>query len=133
MPVPIPLGNWRHHTRNAHIQVSAQLQTESGQWTLQTVYVRPDESGLFCGKFDNMNGCFVEGSSDSWLKSAKNVVYTVRTEVLQPDLEWKPDIMDYKCNDMIDVENGKFHCNTQWQVLEYEYPSDVNAIEDGPP
>ena len=114
MPVPIPLGNWRHHTRNAHIQVSAQLQTESGQWTLQTVYVRPDESGVFCGKFDNMNGCFVEGSSDSWLKSAKNVVYTLRAEVLQHDHEWKTDIMDYKCNDMIDVVNGKFHCTSPW-------------------
>ena len=71
MPVPIPLGNWRHHIRNAHIQVSAQLQTESGQWTLQTVYVRPDESGVFCGLFDNMDGCFVEGSNDSWSQSAK--------------------------------------------------------------
>ena len=55
---------------------------------------------------------------------------TLRAEVLQPDNEWKPDVVDYKYDDVIDVVNGKFHRNTQWQVVNYY--SNGNAIEDGP-
>ena len=54
-----------------------------------------------------MDRCFVEGSSDSWSQATKKVVFILRAEVLRPDNGWAPDVVDYKCGEVIDVVNGR--------------------------
>ena len=126
MSIPIPVGNWKDHTRNAYIQVSAQLKTLSSEWSLQTVYVCEDHTGSFRRQFHNQDGRFVPGTSDSWWQSAEDIVYTFRGEIRQLDGEWKSDVVDYKWGDAINVENGRFQKNN-WQMIECG-----NAIEDVP-
>ena len=127
MSIPIPGGNWKEHTRNACIQVSAQLKDFSGEWSLQTVYVCEDQYGRFsCKEFDNINGHFVPGTNDTWWQSAKDIVYTLRGEIPQLDGDWKSDVVDYNRGDQVNIENGRFH-KPNWEVIGY-----VNAIEDKP-
>ena len=128
MPVPIPGGEWPEFARNVFIQVTAILKTKSGHGKLQTVYVFPDESGNFSGNFDNIDGSFVEGSSDSWWRSADKIVLTLRADLLQPDHSWERDVVDYIPGEVLHVINGKFHRNTQWQAVDASF--NQNAIAD---
>ena len=123
MPIPIPGGVWPELARNPGIQVSAKLKTKSGHWKLQTVYVYPHGSG----NFDNIDGSFVAGSSDSWWESAEEIIFTLRADLLQPDNTWKADVVDYTRDEVLHVVNGKFH-RAEWQIV--DTPPNQSAIAD---